>query len=80
MNPLRKIRDAYRRCLQRLVRPLVPFYFRWKYRDVDPGVCCCGTRMSEVSPYDSICAHGGCRSAKEYAITSACECFMPNKY
>ncbi len=44
-------------------------YWTWKYRNVDPDLCCCGDRIGCGS---SICRHGGCRSAKEYAITSAC--------
>ena len=38
----------------------------WKYRRVDPDLCCCGSQMGQGG---SICHHGGCRSAKEYAIT-----------
>lgn len=43
---------------------------RWKYRKIDPELCCCGTNMGEGG---SVCGHGGCRSAKEYAITQAVE-------
>ncbi len=38
----------------------------WKYRHKDPEVCCCGCNMGQGG---DICRHGGCRSAKEYAIT-----------
>jgi len=40
---------------------------RRKYRHEDPNVCCCGCLMGQGG---SICHHGGCRSAKEYAISS----------
>lgn len=39
---------------------------RWRHRKIDPDLCCCGSRMGQGG---SICHHGGCRSAKEYAIT-----------
>lgn len=39
---------------------------RWRYRKIDPDLCCCGSQMGQGG---SICHHGGCRSAKEYAIT-----------
>lgn len=39
---------------------------RWSYRNIDPDICCCG---EQVGSGGSICHHGGCRSAKEYAIT-----------
>ena len=38
----------------------------WRHRKIDPDLCCCGSRMGQGG---SICHHGGCRSAKEYAIT-----------
>ena len=56
------------RWLRCLVRSL---WARWKYRNVDPDLCCCGCQMSQAKPWDSICAHGGCRSMKEYCISSA---------
>lgn len=40
---------------------------RWKYRKIDPKLCCCGSIIGEGG---SLCHHGGCRSAKEYAISS----------
>lgn len=42
-------------------------WLKWKYRKYDDDLCCCGETMGEGG---SICAHGGCRSATEYAITS----------
>jgi len=42
-------------------------WLNWKYRHYDPDVCCCGCMMGEGG---SICHHGGCRSMKEYVITS----------
>lgn len=39
---------------------------KWKYRNIDPELCCCGDQIGRGG---SICAHGGCRSAKEYAIS-----------
>lgn len=41
------------------------WYAHWKYRHVDPNLCCCGCEMGTG---DSICFHGGCKSAKAYAI------------
>jgi hypothetical protein len=38
----------------------------WKYRNIDPELCCCGDQMGEGG---FMCHYGGCRSAKEYAIT-----------
>lgn len=37
----------------------------WKYRKIDPDLCCCGSQMGRGG---SICHHGGCRSAREHAI------------
>ena len=42
----------------------------WCYRNNDPDICCCGSMLGQGG---DICHHGGCRSAKEYAITRACE-------
>lgn len=39
----------------------------WRYRKIDPNLCCCGSQMGCGG---SICYHGGCRNAKEYAIKS----------
>ena len=39
---------------------------RWRYRKIDPDLCCCGSQIGEGG---SICGHGGCRSAKEYAVS-----------
>lgn len=49
---------------------LKTIYFEFKYRNIEDDVCCCGYDMSTNS-----CASGlnACRSAKEYAITSAAE-------
>lgn len=41
---------------------------RWKYRRIDADLCCCGEKMGSAQ---GMCHHGGCRSAKEYAITRA---------
>lgn len=38
---------------------------KWRYRKIDPEICCCGCMIGEGG---DICYHGGCRSAKEYAI------------
>jgi hypothetical protein len=46
-------------------------YFEFKYRNIDPDLCCCGDSLSREKGFDSICAHGGCRSMKEHMITSA---------
>jgi len=55
---------AWFRSLQRMVRRR---RLEWKYRNEDPDVCCCGCMMGQGG---SICHHGGCRSMKEYCITS----------
>lgn len=34
------------------------FWFDFKYRDIDPNVCCCGGYVG--------CNSGPCRSQKEY--------------
>ena len=43
-------------------------YYEFKYRNVDEYLCCCGDTMEP-----SRCTSGlnCCRSAKEYAVTSA---------
>jgi hypothetical protein len=53
--------------MRRIIRSL---WARWKYRNVDPDLCCCGGQLSKAKPWDSICSHGGCRSMKEYCISS----------
>jgi hypothetical protein len=42
-------------------------WLNWKYRKQDPDVCCCGCMLGHGG---SICHHGGCRSMKEYVITT----------
>jgi len=46
--------------LYRLVRRIRLIYWTWKYRHIDPDLCCCGGMISDARPGDSICAHGGC--------------------
>jgi hypothetical protein len=41
-------------------------WLAWRYRKIDPNLCCCGDWIGQGG---SICGHGGCRSAKEYAIS-----------
>ena len=55
---------------KRMLRRLYELWLEWKYRNVDPELCCCGDTIGQGG---SICYHGGCRSAKEYAITSRLE-------
>lgn len=43
---------------------------RWRYRNIDPELCCCGDTIGSGG---SICHHGGCRSAKEHAISTETE-------
>lgn len=45
-------------------------YVNWKYRKYDDELCCCGEQIGHGG---SICYHGGCRSMKEYTITSELE-------
>lgn len=52
--------------LKRLYSWLLLRHARWKFRHVDPNVCCCGC---DLGTGGDICAHGGCRSAKDYAIS-----------
>jgi len=56
--------------LKRIRKFLYRQWLEWKYQNVDPEVCCCGELIGNGG---SICAHDGCRSAREYAITSAIE-------
>ncbi len=42
-------------------------WLTWKYRKIDPNLCCCGCELGQGG---SICHHGGCRSMKEYCITT----------
>lgn len=46
---------------------LKSLYLKWVYRFVDEDLCCCGSYMGQGG---SICGHGGCRSAKEYAMST----------
>jgi hypothetical protein len=50
-----------------IIRILNHWIAKWKYRHVDPNLCCCGDMMGKGG---SICHHGGCRSMKEYCITT----------
>lgn len=51
-----------------MIRKLYSLYLEhWKYRHYDHDICCCGDYMGHGG---SICYHGGCRSMKEYIITS----------
>lgn len=52
--------------MRSIIRWIHKTYLNWKFRKVDPEICCCGEMYGTGG---SICAHGGCRSAKEYAIT-----------
>jgi hypothetical protein len=67
MKPRRKARSLIRR----IVLYFRKKYFGFKYRNVDPDLCCCGDSLSREKGFDSICAHGGFRSMKEYLITIA---------
>lgn len=53
-------------------------WLEWKYRNYDHEVCCCGE--SEMGTGGSICHHGGCRSALEYAITCKVDRRFPNVF
>jgi len=45
------------------------YWLKWKYRKIDPDLCCCGQSLNRPDrQYDSICQYGGCKSAKEYAF------------
>lgn len=40
-------------------------YYQWKFRNIDPDVCCCGDYVSKGG-YGCIAM---CRSEKEYVMT-----------
>lgn len=42
------------------------WWYWWGIRKHDPEICCCGDM---IGCGGSICHHGGCRSALEYALT-----------
>ena len=49
-------------------RPIKKWYLEhWKYRHHNHEICCCGEQIGHGG---SICYHGGCRSMKEYLITT----------
>jgi hypothetical protein len=51
-------------------RLLQRIWLYWKFRNIDPSVCCCGETLGTGG---SICYHGGCLSAKEYIISKKLE-------
>jgi hypothetical protein len=51
-----------------MIRWLKLRYYEWRYRKVDPNLCCCGSLMDNSTYY---ACEGRCRSAKEYAIYNA---------
>lgn len=53
----------------KIAKKILLFRAKWKYRNVDPDLCCCGGNISQSKPFDSICQFSGCRSAKEYHIS-----------
>lgn len=56
-----------------LWRAIFKSYYSFKWRNVDPEICCCGERIGHGG---SICHHGGCRSMKEYTIECATEAMV----
>lgn len=48
-----------------VVKFLKLMYYQWKYRHIDPDVCCCGGYVSQGG-YGCIAS---CRSEKEYVIS-----------
>lgn len=57
-----------------LIRALYRKWLEWKYRKHDPELCCCGEMIGDGG---SICAHGGCRSAVEWCVTSQVDKLFP---
>lgn len=55
---------------QKLHRLLLKLWLKFKYRNQDDDVCCCGGYVSGGRPY--LC-EGQCRSLKEYTITKELE-------
>lgn len=43
-------------------------WLRFRFRRIDPLLCCCGSNIGQGG---DICRHGGCRSAKEHAVSTA---------
>lgn len=66
-----------------LLNKLKNFFLRkmlsFKYRHIDPEMCCCGNQIAN-DPYDSICQHGGCRSAKKYMISREMKITEPKQW
>jgi len=61
--------------MKKIILKIYYWYLLFEHRKHDEDVCCCGGNISEAKFYDSICAHGGCRSMKWYAIENSMEKF-----
>ncbi len=58
-----------------MLRKLYTAWWKWRLRKyAGDDTCCCGEVMGTGG---SICAHGGCRSAYEYAVTSRVDAKFP---
>lgn len=59
----------------KLIKLFREWRIKWHLRNVPDDVCCCGGMIDETGRGDGgdICYHGGCRSLKEYTITSFIE-------
>jgi len=51
----------------KLIKWVLTKYYEFKYRKHNDNTCCCGSEL------DQGCRDGYCRSAFEYAVTSAVE-------
>lgn len=50
-----------------MIRALLTLHYRWKFRKIDPDVCCCGGQYNARG----CCDNHGFTSAKDYAIASS---------
>lgn len=56
---------------KRAWRWVLRHWLEWKYRDIDPNVCGCGSDMDTA--YPGISCPGVCRSYKKYIIETELE-------
>lgn len=50
-----------------MIRALLTLYYRWKFRNIDPDVCCCGGQYNARG----CCDNHSFTSAKDYAIAGS---------
>lgn len=74
-KPWRRFSWHYEGLRPAFLAKLIKLRLRLKYRKIEDDLCCCGATIGEGG---EICRHGGCRSAKDFAITSAVD--APSKF